>query len=242
MSNNTKRLDYVLVHLGLGSRKSIKKLIKNSEVIVNNIRVTDSSTHIKLDDKIFIDGRQIHFKKYYYYMMNKPSGVISATYDKRQKTIIDLLLDIDKNKNLFPVGRLDKDTEGLILLTTNGKLTYNLISPDKNKLKTYIVEIDQEINNNDLDNIQNGVILENGYKTLPCKVELIDNNPKLIKISITEGKFHQIKRMFLSIGKNVIYLKRISIDTLILDENLKVGEYRELTTDEIYELLRSNDI
>jgi 16S rRNA pseudouridine516 synthase len=234
--STSKRLDYILVHAGLGSRKEVKNLIKYSVVLVNNNQIKDPSIHIKEDDCITIDGKVISFKKNYYFMMNKPSGVISATFDPKEKTVIDLLSELDQKKNLFPVGRLDKDTEGLIFLTTDGKLAHEILSPNQLKTKVYHAIISVNITQEDIECFRNGIILDDGFKTAPANLEIIENNSMFVKISITEGKFHQIKRMFFELGKEVTYLKRISIDTLVLDENLNLGEYRELTTYEVSQL------
>lgn len=234
--STSKRLDYILVHAGLGSRKEVKNLVKHSVILVNDKHVKDPSIHITEDDCITIDGKIISFKKKYYFMMNKPSGVISATFDPKEKTVIDLLSDIDQKKNLFPVGRLDKDTEGLIFLTTDGKLAHELLSPNQLKVKVYHAIISVNIVHDDIESFRKGITLDDGFKTAPANLEIIENNSMFVKISITEGKFHQIKRMFLALGKEVTYLKRISIDSLILDESLKLGEYRELTTHEVSQL------
>lgn len=229
----SKRLDYILVHNGLGSRRVVKKIIKNSVVLVNGVRVKDPTIHITENDIITIDGVPFSYKEYYYFMLNKPAGVISATFDPKDRTVIDLLSESDKNKNLFPVGRLDKDTEGLLLLTTDGKLSHELLSPNHLKIKVYHARISKEVTQKEIENFKNGIILDDGYKTAPANLEIIDNNSMYVKVSITEGKFHQIKRMFMALGNEVTYLKRISMDSLVLDENLKLGEYRELTNLEV---------
>lgn len=234
--SNTKRLDYVLVHVGIGSRKTVKSLVRKSEVYVNGVRVRDSSTHIKYGDTISIDGKEIQFKEYYYFMMNKPQGVVSATTDPREKTVLDLLSESDQKKNLFPVGRLDKDTEGLIFLTTDGKLAHTLLSPNHFKIKSYIAQVSGEISKADIAFFRKGIILDDGYKTAPARLETINEIPYNCSIDLTEGKFHQIKRMFEGIGKEVLKLKRLSIDSLVLDESLLPGQYRELTEDEIVKL------
>lgn len=229
----SKRLDYILVHNGLGSRRVVKKIIKNSVILINGVRVKDPTIHVTENDVLTIDGEIFSFKEYYYFMLNKPSGVISATFDPKERTVIDLLSEIDKNKNLFPVGRLDKDTEGLILLTTDGKLAHELLSPNHLKVKVYHAKISKEVTQKEIECFKNGIILDDGYKTAPALLEIIDNNSMYVKVSITEGKFHQIKRMFMAMGNEVTHLKRISIDSLVLDENLKLGEYRELTNLEV---------
>ena len=172
-------------------------------------------------------------------MMNKPRGVVSATEDNYDKTVIDLLKDEDKSYKPFPVGRLDKDSEGLLLITNDGKLSHDLLSPKKHVDKTYYVEVDEEVTENDVTAFEKGVILkEDNYKTLPAKLQIIESGyPSICLVTIREGKFHQVKRMFNAINNEVIYLKRISLGTLKLDESLKTGQYRHLTEEEI-KLLR----
>ena len=234
--SNSKRLDYVLVHAGIGSRKTVKGLVRKSDVLVNGVRVRDSSIHVKFGDTISVDGEEIEFKEFYYFMMNKPPGVVSATTDPREKTVLDLLSESDQKKSLFPVGRLDKDTEGLIFLTTDGKLAHTLLSPNNFKIKSYIAQVSTEISKADIAFFRKGIILDDGYKTAPARLEIIEDNLHKCSIDLTEGKFHQIKRMFEAIGKEVIKLKRLSIDSLNLDESLHPGEYRELTEEEIVKL------
>lgn len=226
----------MLTHLGLGSRKIIKSIIRKSEVLVNGKKISDPSSHINYYDTVLIDGTTYTIKPNYYFMMNKPKGCISSTYDPKEKTIIEYLREIDKNKSLFPVGRLDKDTEGLIFLTTDGKLAHELSSPNKEKQKVYKAEIDSKLSIDDFSQFKNGITLDDGYKTLPAEIDIIDESIFTYQISLREGKFHQIKRMFKALKKNVINLKRYSIHTLILDPNLSPGDYRELSDLEVIEL------
>lgn len=224
----SKRLDFMLSHLGLGTRRTIKSVIRNSEVLVNGKRITDPSFHISFLDNIEIDGISYIIKPSYYFMMNKPKGCITSTSDPSEKLVIDYLKDIDRNKNLFPVGRLDKDTEGLIFLTTDGKLAHELSSPNKEKEKVYLAEIDSLLSETEIKNFEKGIRLDDGYITLPAMIEPTGEN-NFYRVVLKEGKFHQIKRMFKALGKSVINLKRISIHTLNLDPSLGPGEYRELT-------------
>lgn len=174
-------------------------------------------------------------------MINKPKGVISATYDEVEKTVIDLLPQELKARNPFPVGRLDKDTEGLLLITNDGDLAHQLLSPKKNVIKKYYAEILGFVNESDIKAFNEGIILEDGYKTLPANLEILFSSSDVSKVYvyIREGKYHQIKRMFESVGKKVIYLKRLAMGSLTLDENLKPGEWRELSEEELSFLKKS---
>ncbi len=243
-----ERIDKILSHLGYGSRKEIKKLLRLSEIFVNEKRITDSSVLVNPDaDKIFIDGEEIQIQKNIYLMMNKPQNVVSANKDGLHQTVFDLLDEKYRSgwifENLHLVGRLDIDTEGLLLFTTDGKLTHTIISPKTHLEKSYFVRLS---NNESLENQQKiaqkfeeGIFIppegnENGAELKPAKIEWLSENECILKIS--EGKFHQVKRMFKAVQNEVVYLKRIAIGTLKLDENLKLGEYRVLTQQEINSL------
>ena len=180
------------------------------------------------------------YQKYVYIMMNKPKDTVSATEDVIERTVVDILRDEDRIYKVFPVGRLDKDTEGLMLLTNDGELAHKLISPKKDVEKKYYVEVSGELKNEHLKIIKEGVILEDGYRCKPARLEILDSSEGNSKanIFITEGKFHQVKRMMKSLGATVTYLKRLSIGSLKLDENLKLGEYRYLTDDELNKLTK----
>ncbi|KYH32858.1 ribosomal large subunit pseudouridine synthase B [Clostridium tepidiprofundi DSM 19306] len=231
-----ERLDKVLSNLGYGSRKEIKALVKKGEVEVNNVIIKDSS--IKIDpevDVITVSGEKVNYRKYIYIMMNKPSGVVSATYDNYDETVIDLLDFEYLAFEPFPVGRLDKDTVGLLLLTNDGKLNHRLISPKHHVDKIYYAEIDKKVDQKDIDAFEKGIVLEDGYKCMPAKLEILnsDENGSEVRVTIQEGKFHQIKRMFEIRDKKVVYLKRIAFGPLQLDEKLSEGKYRELSENEI---------
>ena len=234
------RIDKMLSNTGVGSRKQIKTDARNGHIEVNGTIEKDSSRIIDTEtDAVKYKGETIKYTQYIYLMMNKPSGVVSATEDNYDKTIIDLLRDEEKSYKPFPVGRLDKDSEGLLLITNDGKLSHDLLSPKKHVDKTYYVEVDEEVTENDVTAFEKGVILkEDNYKTLPAKLQIIESGyPSICLVTIREGKFHQVKRMFNAINNEVIYLKRISMGTLKLDESLKTGQYRHLTEEEI-KLLR----
>jgi 16S rRNA pseudouridine516 synthase len=235
-----ERLDKVLANMGYGTRKEVKSLVKNGEVAVNGIIVKDSAIHVNPEsDKIFISGEKLFYRKFIYIMLNKPQGVISATEDERDETVIDLL-DIDYQVfKPAPVGRLDKDTEGLLLLTNDGELNHMLLSPKRHVPKKYFAKIEGVVSEEDIIKFSKGVVLEDGYETLPAELKIIKAEEiSEIEVILYEGKFHQVKRMFEAVDKKVVFLKRIEMGTLKLDENLKCGEYRELTSEEL-ELLRN---
>ncbi|VEF47224.1 pseudouridine synthase [Bacillus freudenreichii] len=229
------RIDKLLANMGYGSRKDVKKILKSGKVTVNDNAVKDGKFHVNPDeDAVVIFGEEVHYREFIYLMMNKPPGVISATEDLRDQTVIDLLDEQDGVFQPFPVGRLDKDTEGLLLLTNDGQLAHQLLSPKKDVPKTYFAVIDSPVTNEDIESFMNGVTLDDGYQTKPGKLEIIKSGPYSdIELTITEGKFHQVKRMFEAVGKKVIYLKRLSMGPLKLDEDLELGEYRELTDEEV---------
>lgn len=229
------RMDKLLAHLGFGSRKEVKKLLKEGVVRVNGIVVNDAKQQVDPEhEMITVNGETIEYKEFIYLMMNKPPGVLSATEDDACDTVIDLLDVEDQYYEPFPVGRLDKDTEGLLLITNDGKLAHRLLAPKKHVPKTYFAVIDGEVTEKDVTAFQAGVTLDDGYKTKPGQLKILKSGIYSdIELTITEGKFHQVKRMFAAVGKQVVYLKRISMGPLALDEELKLGEYRELTADEV---------
>ncbi len=237
------RLDKLLAHSGLGTRKEVKKLLKKKIVEVNNDIVTDPKIHVDLDvDHVTVSGETLDYQEFIYLMMNKPQGVISATEDNMHETVLDLLEMQDSLQEPHPVGRLDIDTEGLLILTNDGKLTHRLLSPKHHVDKLYYAEIDGIVTEEDQTAIEQGVTLEDDYQTLPARLEIVsvneDTNTSVIKLVIQEGKFHQVKRMMHSVGKEVTYLKRQEMGPLKLDDQLELGAYRELTSEEL-DLLRN---
>ncbi|MEK4146935.1 pseudouridine synthase [Robertmurraya sp. FSL W8-0741] len=233
------RIDKMLANLGYGSRKDVKKLLKDGVVKVNDKLVKDAKEHVNPEeDVVTLFGEVVEYKEFIYLMMNKPPGVVSATEDHYEKTVVDLLEMEDAIFSPFPVGRLDKDTEGLLLLTNDGQLSHRLLSPKKHVPKTYFAVIDQEVSEEDVTAFKKGVMLDDGYVTKPGELTILKTGLRSdIELTITEGKFHQVKRMFEAVGKKVLYLKRISMGPLELDETLELGEYRELTEQEIKSLL-----
>ncbi|QED49006.1 pseudouridine synthase [Cytobacillus dafuensis] len=233
------RIDKMLANLGYGSRKDVKKLLKDGAVHVNEQKVKDAKHHVNPEiDLVTIHGEKVEYKEFIYLMMNKPQGVISATEDIEHETVLDLLEAGDLVFSPFPVGRLDKDTEGLLLLTNDGQLAHRLLSPKKHVPKTYFAVINSEVTEEDVKAFNEGVILDDGYKTKPGELKIMKSGlTSDIELTISEGKFHQVKRMFEAVGKRVIYLQRISMGPLQLDESLELGEYRELTEEEINKLI-----
>ncbi|MBC1361854.1 rRNA pseudouridine synthase [Listeria welshimeri] len=226
------RLDKLLSHTGFGSRKEVKPLLKSGAVVVNGTIQKDSKTQVNPDkDEITVHGTPVVYQEFVYFMLHKPQNVVSATEDNVSETVIDLLAQEDTLTNPFPVGRLDKDTEGLLIITNDGTLAHNLLSPKKHIDKTYYAKIDGEVLLEDVKAFAEGIALDDGYICKPARLEII--NPNEIKVTIQEGKFHQVKRMFAARGKTVSYLKRISMGQLQLDESLELGEYRPLTETEL---------
>ena len=232
------RLDKLLAHSGLGTRKEVKKLLKTKIVEVNEKTVTDPKTHVDPDtDKVTVGGEKLDYQEFVYFMMNKPQGVISATEDLMHETVLDLLEMQDSLQEPHPVGRLDIDTEGLLILTNDGKLTHRLLSPKHHVDKRYYAEIDGIVTEEDIVQFKEGVTLDDDYETLPADLEILSTDEEagtsVIELVIREGKFHQVKRMIQVVGKEVTYLKRLEMGPIKLDDTLELGAYRELTSEEI---------
>jgi len=234
------RLDKFISTTTTLSRAEAKKIIKKGILINDKLIKTPDYKIDEFKDQVIVNGNRLVYQKYVYIMMNKPKNVVSATEDAVEKIVVDILEEKDRIHKVFPVGRLDKDTEGLMLLTNDGELAHKLISPKKDVEKKYYVEVSGELKNEHLKIIKEGVILEDGYRCKPARLEILDSSKGNSKanIFITEGKFHQVKRMMKSLGATVTYLKRLSIGSLKLDENLKLGEYRYLTDDELNKLTK----
>ncbi len=236
-----ERLDKIISNLGYGSRKDVKTFVKKGLIEVDGVIAKDNGMSVDPEkSSIKINGEEILYRKYIYLMMNKPDGVISATQDNKDETVIDLL-EIDHQVfEPFPIGRLDKDTVGLLLLTNDGELNHRLISPKWHVDKIYYAEIDQKVDESDIEKFKKGIVLDDGYKCMEAKLEIISSSDERseIRLTIQEGKYHQVKRMFEAVGKKVTYLKREEFGGLKLDEELEEGEYRELTDDELMLLKR----
>ena len=233
------RIDKYLADMGLGTRSQVKVLLKNKKVTVNGETVL--KPEIKVDpsaDEILVSGEKITYEAFEYYMLNKPAGVVSATEDPRDKTVLDCISS-KKRKDLFPVGRLDKDTEGLLLITNDGDLAHRLLSPKKHVDKTYYVRLRETLSEEDVEKLSTGLDIGEKSLTLPAKITAYREEEKDCRITIREGKFHQVKRMFAAVDNEVLYLKRLSMGSLCLDESLALGAYRKLTQEEI-ERLKQN--
>jgi 16S rRNA pseudouridine516 synthase len=239
---NSQRLDKLLSNFGYGTRSEIRNLMKDGTVKVDGNIVKDASMHVDpLSSTIELRGRILNYREFIYLMMNKPAGVISATTDKKLKTAVDLLPEEFSCFDLFPAGRLDIDTEGMLLLTNDGQLAHNLLSPKKHVSKRYHAIIDGMVTEADAKAFREGVMLDDGYVTMPANLEIIKSGQHSeIELELHEGKFHQVKRMFEAVGKKVIYLKRIRMGGLKLDESLEPGACRELTPEEL-ELLKQRN-
>ena len=233
MEDVLMRLDKYLSNMGVGTRTEVKGMIRKGRVQVNGCVVKTPDIKIKPEeDAVSVDGETITYEKYRYFMFHKPAGCITATEDPMQKTVMDYF-EVNKKDTLFPVGRLDKDTEGLLLVTDDGALAHALLSPKKKIGKTYFAIIDGEVTEEDVVAFSKGLDLGN-FTSMPAKLEIRKAGMvSEIIVTIYEGKFHQVKRMFEAVGKKVTYLKRLSMGALCLDENLSKGEYRPLTEEEI---------
>ena len=232
------RIDKFLSNMGFGSRKEVKVLLKTKAVEVNGEIVRDPKVHVdEHADQVLVGGEAVAYTEFIYLLMNKPQDVLSATEDKYDQTVIDLLDEEEQHFEPFPVGRLDKDTEGFLLLTNDGKLAHELLSPKKHVDKTYYALIEGLVTEADKEAFKKGVALDDGYVTKPASLNILESGPlSKIELTITEGKFHQVKRMFESVGKRVVYLKRLSMGPLTLDPELGLGEYRHLTEEEVNSL------
>ncbi len=222
------RIDKILAKSGFGSRAEVKKLLKYGRVKCDGVTVRASGE--KCDPgKVTVDGAPVSFSEFIYIMMNKPQGVISATEDNKKSTVIDLLDKKYANFQPFPVGRLDIDTEGLLLITNDGELAHNALSPKKHVDKTYFAQLLSQLSEEDRQKIEQGVDI-GGYVTMPSEIKFTDGG---VLITVREGKFHQVKKMFEAVGNKVTYLKRVKFGKLVLPENLKPGEYIEIVREEI---------
>lgn len=231
------RLDKYLADMGIGTRTEVKKYIRQGKVKIDDIVVKSPDEKINIEKQnVFFDGKLIKYEAFEYYMLHKPAGVISATMDSKDKTVIDLITD-KKRKDLFPVGRLDKDTEGLLLITNDGAMAHRLLAPQKHVDKVYYAKVQGVVTQGDVAAFHAGVSLGQGEMAKPAALKILHSGEiSEVELTIQEGKFHQVKRMFHSVGKEVIYLKRLSMGSLKLDESLPLGAYRALTREELEEL------
>ncbi len=229
------RLDKYLVHVGYGSRSIVQKLIKSKKVKVNGEIVVKPEKSIDpVSSEVYVGNEMMEYQEQYHFILNKPGGYITATEDTRDETVLDLLSEQDQNKDVFPVGRLDKDTEGLLVLTTDGQMAHKLLSPKKHVDKKYYAKVNGVMENKDIEIFAQGITLEEGTKYQPGKLEILSaGEVSEIYVTICEGKFHQVKKMVSHVGKEVIYLQRVQMGALKLPEDLELGEYRKLTPNEL---------
>lgn len=228
------RLDKLLAHSQYGTRKEVKELIRKGYVEVNGEVVRNDDFKVdEINDEIIVGGNNVNYQKTIYYLLHKPSGVVSATFDNRYQTVLDCI-DDEQVRRCFPVGRLDIDTEGLLLITNDGKLAHFLLSPKFHVDKKYYVEFDGEFKEDYINDFKEGIVIDDGYKCLPALLEKISDNRAYI--TIHEGKFHQVKRMFEARNMKVTYLRRETFGPLSLDESLPLGSYRHLSEEETEKL------
>ena len=226
------RIDKLISQYGFGSRKEVKAILKGGFVTVDGEIVTNPQTRVNPEaSAVYVGDVLIEYEKYVYVMMNKPDGVISASYDEEEDTVCDLLDEKHQWHDLFPVGRLDKDTTGLIILTNDGGFAHRALSPKKHVEKVYIAEVDKKLGEKEIRAFAGGITLGDGYKTMPAKLEILGE--RQARVTIKEGKFHQIKRMFEVMDIFVASLKRVAFAGISLDETLAPGEFRRLNEDEM---------
>lgn len=230
-----ERLDKILASQGVGSRKEAGTLIRRGSVYVNGALVSRPETKVDPEqDEITVDGKALRFQKYIYLMMNKPAGVVSASRDSREVTVVDLVPDIFLRRGIFPAGRLDRNTTGLLILTDDGEFAHRMLSPKKHVYKLYEATVDGPVGESEVEKFASGVILEDGMVCLPAGLTVVkEGSVSETLVEIREGKFHQVKKMFLTVGRKVLRLKRVRIGSLELDKTLKEGECRELTKEEL---------
>ena len=230
-----ERLDKILASQGTLSRKEVKEIIRKGRITLNGNVVKDSS--VKIDenkDVVTLDGEVLSLKKHIYIMLNKPQGIISASDSDTDETVVDLVPEELFRKGLFPAGRLDKDTTGFVLITDDGDFAHRILSPKNHIFKTYIAELQHKLSEDDINSLENGIVLGDGTELKESKVEVIEDTDKpLVRIQICEGKYHQVKRMFAATGNKVLSLHREKMGELYLDNDLKPGECREITLDEL---------
>lgn len=236
------RLDKMLSNMGKGTRSEVKDALRFGQVKVNGMTVRVGKEKIDADvDEVTYRGEKVIYQKFLYLMLNKPQGVISATEDNHHETVIDLIDASYKHYDLFPVGRLDIDTEGLLIITNDGELTHNLLSPKKHVPKTYIAKVKGIVEQKDIDAFAMGITLDDGYVCKPAElvIDSVEEGFSSVTLTIHEGKFHQVKRMFEAQGGQVVFLKRTMMNALSLDPVLELGSYRELTDDEFKRLVQN---
>ncbi|MBQ7595904.1 MAG: rRNA pseudouridine synthase [Clostridia bacterium] len=230
-----ERLDKIIANTTAFSRKEVHRMIKSGTVKVNGITTKDRGFYINPEaDTVTVNGEMLKIEKYIYIMLNKPEGIVSAARDDKEKTVIDLVPQEYKKRNLFPAGRLDRNTTGFVLITDNGDFAHKILSPKNHIEKTYEARLAQPVSNEDIYKIESGITLGDGTECLPAKLKVLESGKEpIVQVKIHEGKYHQIKRMFAAVGNAVTELKRTKMGCLELDENLLPGECKVLTNDEV---------
>ena len=234
------RLDKCLADCGLGTRSEVKSLLKAKRITVNGKVVTNGKVQVNPEtDEILFDGEKIQYEEFVYIMMNKPKGVVSATEDNLHKTVLDLIDPLYFKKRVFPVGRLDIDTHGLLLLTNDGELAHRLLSPKKHVTKIYQARVEGVMTAEDAAAFEKGIVLSDGTECMPARLDIFSTtqDESVVQIHLKEGKFHQVKRMVKACGKTVVDLQRLTMGPLKLDESLALGESRPLTEEELESLM-----
>lgn len=236
------RLDKYLADMGIGSRSEMRDAVRRGYVQVNGSSVKKPDTQVSEEDEVLYDGSLVSYVSMEYYMLYKPAGVVSASRDGRDRTVLDLISD-KKRKDLFPVGRLDKDTEGLLLITNDGKLAHRLLSPRRHVPKIYFARVDGRITEETEKHFREGIMVDKEFTALPAKLRILASGEREseAELTICEGKFHQVKRMFAAEGLTVTYLKRLSMGNLTLDKTLRPGDFRALTEEERKGILEGKD-
>ena len=236
------RIDKCLADCGLGTRSEVKSLLKAKRITVNGKVVTNGKVQVNPEtDEILFDGEKIQYEEFVYIMMNKPKGVVSATEDNLHKTVIDLIDPLYFKKGVFPVGRLDIDTHGLLLLTNDGELAHRLLSPKKHVTKIYQARVDGVMTEEDAATFERGIVLSDGTECMPARLDILSTtqDESVVQIHLKEGKFHQVKRMVKACGKTIVDLQRLTMGTLKLDDRLALGESRPLTEEELQSLMNN---
>ena len=230
-----ERLDKRLASTGRWSRREVKELVRQGRVLVNGVPARRPEDKVGEEDRLLVDGQEVDCAPFVYVMMHKPAGLLSATEDRNQKTVVDLLPEELKRRGLFPVGRLDKDTTGLLLLTDDGALAHDLLSPKKHVDKVYLAKVEGQVDGTDVSALARGMVLGDGLHCLPAGLEPLEDGSSCL-VTLREGKYHQVKRMLAARGKPVLALKRLSMGLLRLDEKLQPGQWRYLEMDEVAKL------
>ncbi len=234
-----ERIDKIIAGAGTLSRKDVKEMVRAGRISVNGVQISDAGQKADIAcDVISVDGSALSLKKHIYIMLNKPTGVVSASNSDRDKTVVDLVPPEITREGLFPAGRLDKDTTGFVLITDDGEFAHRILSPKSHIEKTYVAHLEKPLSESDIGILEEGLLLRDGTRFLPAKIEALSANPPAARVKICEGKYHQIKRMFSAVGNRVASLERTHMGALALDERLERGECRELTAGELEQILQ----